>query len=516
MSARRNSAARPALVAPMPLNAITRANALLGLRGRGSWTALACIVLVAALLSCSLAPAARASSTQESILGDDPLVLNGGPATRAATLDELRSLGVDTVRVLVIWNRLAPQAGSGSKPAGLDASDPSAYPAGSFDPYVAVLDAAAARGMHVLLTPTGPGPDWASRCSPRRGVCNPSPAEYRAFVTALGRAVPKARDWALYNEPNVSSWLAPQFSRRGGRYVPTSPGLYRRLVAGGLSGLRASGHGSNRVLIGETAPSAVTRGSGSARSMATGVFVRGLFCLTGSLRRSAASDCRSFAPIRVSGFAHHPYIRGGSAAPTTPPRGDEITIGSLSRLTRILDRAGSYGRIPRGLGVFYTEFGFQTSPPDRTLGVPLSAQARYINQSDWIAFRQSRVRSVAQYPLRDDAGLGGFQSGLRFSDGRAKPSLAAYRLPIWVVARGRSVTVFGQVRPAADGARETVEIQQRSFSGRFRTVKRVTTSNRKGFILVKLANRSGLWRLRWTPSAGGSALVSRETGVSSR
>ena len=76
-----------------------------------------------------------------------------------------------------------------------------------------------------------------------------------------------------------------------------------------------------------------------------------------------------------------------------------------------------------------------------------------------------RVRSVAQYLVNDDANVNGFQSGLRFVTGRAKPSLGAYRLPIWVRAGGSSVTVFGQVRPAADSARETVLVQNRALAG---------------------------------------------------
>ena len=52
-----------------------------------------------------------------------------------------------------------------------------------------------------------------------------------------------------------------------------------------------------------------------------------------------------------------------------------------------------------------------------------------MNQSDWIAWRDPRVRAVAQYKLVDDASPSSFQSGLRFADGRAKPAYAAYRLP---------------------------------------------------------------------------------------
>ena len=37
----------------------------------------------------------------------------------------------------------------------------------------------------------------------------------------------------------------------------------------------------------------------------------------------------------------------------------------------------------------------------------LARQATYMNQSDWVAFRDRRIRSVAQYKLVDDPDLFG-------------------------------------------------------------------------------------------------------------
>ena len=79
-------------------------------------------------------------------------------------------------------------------------------------------------------------------------------------------------------------------------------------------------------------------------------------------------------------------------------------------------------------------------------------QAAYLNQSDWMAYRDPRVRAVAQYKLVDDAAPASFQSGLRFVDGRAKPGYDAYRLPIWVTGAA-AAAIYGQVRPARDGTR---------------------------------------------------------------
>ncbi|HEX2087608.1 MAG TPA: hypothetical protein VHF89_18130, partial [Solirubrobacteraceae bacterium] len=88
--------------------------------------------------------------------------------------------------------------------------------------------------------------------------------------------------------------------------------------------------------------------------------------------------------------------------------------------------------LPPAAGVHLTEGGWQTSPPDRLLGVPPAVQARWLNETEWIVRRHPRVRSVAQYLLYDEVAASRFQSGLRFADGRAKPALAAWRLPLWV------------------------------------------------------------------------------------
>jgi hypothetical protein len=474
--------------------------------------------LSALLLAGALfAPAAaQASTTQESIVQDDNLLLYSAPATRDATLDEFAALGADTIRALVVWDRVAPSPTSLTKPAGdLDLSDPATY-GGNWAPYDGLVSAAKQRGLQVLLTPTGPGPAWASACTgsaSARQACRPRPAEFRRFVAALTKHFSGQHRWAIWNEPNVSAWLSPQFS--AGK--PTSPDLYRSLYRAALGGLRDAGHGSDRVLLGETAPSSLGSASASAPSMATLTFIDRLFCMTSAGRRVTSGTCRgAFTRLTAAGFATHPYVRGGSAGPTAAARPGEVTIGSVGRLESTLDRAARLGRIAARLPVFFTEYGFQTNPPDHLLGVSLNSQAAFINQSDYIAYGLPRVRSVAQYLLDDDAAPSGFQSGLRFVSGRAKPALAAYRLPIWVRARGSSVTVFGQVRPAADSARETVLIQNKPVKGGFRTVRRVTVSNRKGFFTVNLPKRAGLWRLSWTPTTGGSAILSRESGASSK
>jgi hypothetical protein len=149
--------------------------------------------------------------------------------------------------------------------------------------------------------------------------------------------------------------------------------------------------------------------------------------------------------------------------------------------------------------------------------VTLEQQATYINESDYIAFRDSRVKGVSQYKLFDESSLASFQSGLRFLDGSVKPAYEAYRLPIWVVARRSSMRVYGQVRTAPDGSRESVEIQHAPDGGGFQMVQTVEVTSPKGHFLIDVPKvDGGRWRLRWAPSAGGAALTSREAAAAPR
>jgi hypothetical protein len=126
-----------------------------------------------------------------------------------------------------------------------------------------------------------------------------------------------------------------------------------------------------------------------------------------------------------------------------------------------------------------------------------------------MAYGNSRIKSVAQYKLIDDADQSSFQSGVRMLDGSPKPAYAAYQLPIWVTRHGSGVSVYGQVRPAADRAALQVEIQHAaSENGSFATVQTVPVSSLKGTFKVRVSNPGGgVWRLRW------NGHVSRTAGV---
>jgi hypothetical protein len=487
------------------------------------------VLAAAAVLAALPAASAHASTNQRSIIQDDRHLLLMGSAVQAQYLNDAQALGADIVRANVAWAKFAPKPRSKKRPKHFNGANPKAY-----GKRLAILDslvsAAQARGLQVLLTPTGPGPKWASRCAHKTSTCKPSSTEFGRFVRALGKRYRSVKLWSIWNEPNLKAWLSPQYTARGSHPVLESAVLYRSLARSAIAALRATGHKRHTILLGETAPVGLDPAVCNLRpsrsrpgciksrpSSRPEDFLRALFCLksnghslTGSARRD--EHCTGhYSKFRVSGFAHHPYTSGAAQPPLSRPSAHNITIAVTSRLTRLLDQAGRRGRIPSKLPIYFTENGWQTNPPDRTFGVSFAQQAAYMNQSDWISYRNRRVRSVSQYEIVDDPLNAAFQTGVRLADGAPKPSYDAYRLPIWVSGKGSKAKVYGQVRPAADSTPQTVEIQHAAGAGSaFQTVQTVTVSSKKGQFTQLVPNQGGLWRLRW------NGIVSREAEVAPR
>jgi hypothetical protein len=460
-------------------------------------------LICAAVMALSLgAPAVSgASSSQVTVIQDDGLLLRASASKRSETLDEFARLGVDVVKVQVYWNEIAP---GGSRKPSFDATDPANYSWGEYD---AIVRGAVARGMQPFLVLGNRAPAWArrKRTSPD-GTYRPSAAEFELFARAAGTrysgsyaGLPRVVIWSLWNEPNLKSWLAPQRGRRG---VPLSPSIYRNLYLAGHRGLSATGHGGDTILLGELMP----LGARSSSKVPPLEFLREMACLNRRYRpyrgRSArARGCpRRVGRIPTSGVAYHPYTPPGG--PSRLPRRDEATIRTLGRITRVADALARRGRLTSRVPVWITEFGFQTNPPD-----PFQHSIRrvpgFMDESEWRAFRNRRVASYSQYTLEDDAlrpGSGfsrysGWQSGLRFNGGRAKPGVyEAFQLPAFVrLLSGGRVEVFGGLRNGASGQEAVISSRPRGGSyrvigratlgaaGYFRTVLRVPGASRQTY-----------------------------------
>jgi hypothetical protein len=76
--------------------------------------------------------------------------------------------------------------------------------------------------------------------------------------------------------------------------------------------------------------------------------------------------------------------------------------------------------------LWITEYGYQTSPPDRTFGVRYATQARYVHEAFAIARRTRRIDMLVWFLIRDETRLSGWQSGVVTARGRRKPAFRAF------------------------------------------------------------------------------------------
>jgi hypothetical protein len=231
--------------------------------------------------------------------------------------------------------------------------------------------------------------------------------------------------------------------------------------------------------------------------------------------------------FRASGWAHHPYEL--TFAPNRAPRDrDMVTIANLNRLASTLDSIRRRYGLGGGLPLYLTEFGYMTNPPS-PLGVSLARQAAYLNEAEYIAYHNPRVASVSQFLLIDSPPLArrsagpvgygvSFQTGLMFRSGRAKPSLSAYRLPLYVSSarrarRGRRgrVRVWGLVRSISAAGPQHVTVEFRpGHSGRFRPLTTATTTPRPAYFELALRlPRAGQLVLLWRDPRSGTSYRSR-------
>ena len=432
-------------------------------------------LLAGTALALCLAATARASPGYEVGIEDDRLML-GNPIGAPLLAAEWKAQGVDIVRLIAVWGAIAPGRTHRTPPAGFDPVDPKS-PGYDWSALDTAVGAASRAGLRVMLTVTGPGPLWTSR-NPAHGDprWRPDPRQFAHFATAVARRYGSAVDrYLIWNEPNQGSWLRPQGLCSGRRCRPVAPSLYRGLVRYAYPAIKAADPGA-QVLIGELAPIGLHTGR-SSRSLRPLDFLRSFGCVNSRYRPIRQKECAHFRPAPADGFGYHPH--GKRRAPDQPnPDPDQAQIADLPRLLKALDRVVAHGGIRahggRHLGLYLTEFAYQTMPPDFGDGVAPSLQARWLQQAAFLAWRNPRVKNLTQYEWRDEpirrAGPGklayaGWQSGLYYASGRPKPSAAVFRHPFWIQRRpsGRSARFWGQVRP---GDRHTVTLERRKAGRR--------------------------------------------------
>jgi hypothetical protein len=425
--------------------------------------AIAALALATALGSCGGGDAGEPSArSQWSVFEDHDALVREGEAKRAETLEELRELGVDTLRVGIKWNEVAPRRGSYA----------------GWEDYDDLLERAGDAGFRVIAYLAPDTPRWATAARERVTAANvntrPDPAAFGDFAAAVARRyADRVEMFSIWNEPNHVLFLKPQRE---------APRIYRALVNAALPRIREHAPDAG-VLVGETAPVGKP-----GTTIGPAEFIERWLCVP--------RPCAGIRRLDVDGFAHHPY------GPTqrVPAGKDIVSLLAIRRLGRYLDRAARAGRLSARLPIYNTEFGLQSNPPDPTVSTSLARQAALVNEKEEVSYRYGRLRSYSQYLMYDDppregtderAIWSGFQTGLRFTDGRRKPAWAAFRLPLVVHSAGRRARAWGRVRPG-EGVR-VVQLELRR-GGAWRAGPRLDTDD-AGYFEARLP-RAARYRYR--------------------
>ncbi len=424
------------------------------------------------------------------------------PSSRPHAISQLQHLGVTALRVELYWGEVAPYASNATKPA-LDLTNPVNYNWGQYDALIAE-----AQRLHwqVLLTVTSPVPRWATSNHKAPYITRPDARDFKEFMTAVGRHYgSEVSIFSIWNEPNHPAFLLPQFNNRG---QPASPRIYRSLYQAGYEGLQAAGLAHPKVLFGETAPTGYdtvkVHREGVLHDVAPLAFMRGALCLNAHWRK--AGSC---SELQMAGYAHHAYTI--AVAPTyRTPGADNVTIGTLSRLSNALNLAARAHAIPSGVPMYLTEFGVQ-SFPNKQLGVPVGKQAEYDAMAEHIAYSNPRVAAFSQYLLKDDplggkpgssvhGGVVGFQTGLEYVSGSPKPLYSGWPVPLTVSKHGHGFSLWGLVRPTTGATKVTVLVRLK-HARKYRTLATVTT-NSHGYWTLGSGTHGSAWRVRWTSPSG--------------
>jgi hypothetical protein len=412
------------------------------------------LVAVALLVVLALLPAAAqpASAPSPAFGIQDDAWLMYGPGTLSSRVATLQGLGTRLVRFTLRWDQVAR-----ARPAApRDPSDP-AYAWGQFE---GVLQALRAARIQTVVTLYG-APAWSNGGHPPNWLPSRGFAD---FAYAASKRFPWVHEWTVWNEPN-----GRMFS------VPVSARAYVRQL---LNPAYASLHQASSANV-------VAGGVTSPRKTPTGVsplsFMLGM--------RAAGA--------RLDAYAHNPYPVSPGETPerSTCANCAALTMASLPAIRADVTRAFGASK-----PLWLTEYGYQTNPPDRLLGVSYAAQARFIGESALRVWRQRGVTMLIQFLVRDEPSLGGWQSGLFTTGGSPKPALHAFALPLAEVSRrGKTVVLWGQVRPGS-GARAYV--LQRFADGTWIPLGATSRTDAGGTFVRTAALPRGARVRIWSPAAG--------------
>lgn len=374
-------------------------------------------------------------------MDDDTLKWADKPQAQR-TLSYARDLGFKAVRVTVPWH-----------PGDTRLSVDDRIPVDQM-----ILSTWAAH-FRVVLAVYGRGADAPQTDAARDSYC--------AFVGSLLRRYPGVVDVVIWNEPNTARFWRPQFDANG---QSVGPAEYERLLADCYDVLHRIRHNVN--VIAASSPRGNNRSSLSASASHSPVeFYRKI----GEAYRASGRAAPIFDTI-----GHNPYPTTNAERPWTRHYGGTIGEGDYDKLMQTLtDAFGGTGQpLPgqRNVSIWYMEQGFQTTidPTKASLyrgaetdqqALPATAartpagtteglaadQATQLSDALRMAYCQPGVAAFFNFEIADEPGLGGWQSGLLWTDFTPKPSYQPFKEAVKTVA-ARQVDCSRYVKLSAEAS----------------------------------------------------------------
>jgi polysaccharide biosynthesis protein PslG len=311
----------------------------------------------------------------------------------AASLNDAVDLGAKWIRVDLAWE---------------DYQSTSAAFAPDFSRFDRVVDAANARGLHILATIDFP-PVWAreSACTDT-SACPPSdPSEYAQFAaTAVAHYAPMGlHDWEIWNEPNNQAW-APQ----------PDPAAYATLLSKTARAIH-SADSSSMVILGGLAAS---RSHPGLPYVAAPDFIREV-AADGGLNG-------------VDAVGYHPYPNQDVAT--------SATIESIDSTPDNLVAALSEAGVPT-MPIWITETGFsvpeveKANPNPKTLAKQENAQSQVAAELVHVLSNTPNVAAMFWFSDQNEPSANLFY-GLRTAAGVRMPAFNSLRGAIALAEAGKA------------------------------------------------------------------------------
>jgi len=455
-----------------------------------------CTLAIGVLALALTASTASARGIQTGFL--DPSALSTGTPvyTNGQAITHVQASGAQLVRLYLYWNRVVDD--THTQPS--DPSNPNdpdyQWNADGLDDMV--TDAQNA-GLKVMLTiRSAPFFAQGSAHPDTRGTFKPKPAMLATFTDAATRHFSDVHLWGVWNEPNLPSFLSPQY-QNGKLY---SPKLYKSLLHAAAPVIHAAG---GTVVAAETAPFHFVF-NGKENNPGPLKFLRALLCMEG--RSHPKPACNPTPKVEADVIATHPYTSGNVWHHAV--RDDDVSYGDLPLWKKLITAAEHAGHFKNkdnhsNVRLWITEFSWDTKPPDPK-AVPMGLHARWTSEALFRAYQLGIDTflwgQLRDYPISDRLFFGQYQSGLRFKNDDPKLSLTAFRFPFVAYANNGHISAWGRT-PGGDPA-PTVKIEKKTSSG-WKKVTQLST-NPQGVFQKTWSSGMTSGFLRATLTGGGSSV----------